>query len=210
MNKLLLLFAFLFSILLSAQDNVTKDFDSIVNIEDAENYLKANKSKHNKIVVFNEEKHQTALAIDLFKNGSTVLLSETEKIKYKVIEKSAVIYYRVSYIFFDGLKMPVSEINALRNEIMTLYKEGTPFSLLASRYSMDENANRGGDLGWFLTDLTHPTFESEITNSIYSVGDVFTIDIVQNQWYYIVLKTHEPKQIKEIKVLKIVEPLMTK
>jgi parvulin-like peptidyl-prolyl isomerase len=209
MNKLLL-FVFIFSISLSAQDTVIKDFDSIVNMEDAENFLKANDSKFNKIVVFNEEKHQTTLALDLFNSGSATLLSDTEKVKYKVIEKSSIKNYRVSYIFFDGLKMPVSEINALRDEIMALYKEGTPFSLLASRYSMDENANRGGDLGWFEVELTHPTFESEITNSIYSVGDVFTIDIVQNQWYYIVLKTHEPKEIKEIKVLKIVEPLIKK
>lgn len=204
MNKFLL-FAFLFSISISAQDIVTKDFDSIVNMEEAKNYLKANKSEHNKIVAFNEAKHQTALAVDLFKNGSATLLSDTEKVKYKVIEKSSVLNYRVSYIFFDGLKMPVSEINALREEIMVMYKDGTPFSELARRYSMDDNAKRGGDLGWFETELTHPTFESEITNSSYSIGDVFTIDIVKNQWYYIILKTHEPKLIQEIKVLKIVE-----
>lgn len=209
MNKLLLL-AFIFSISISAQDTVTKDFDSIVNIEDAENYLKANNSKNNKIIVFNEEKHKTALAIDLFNGGSTTVVSDTEKVKYRVIEKSTVTRHRVSYIFFDGLRMPVSEINALRQEILTKYKEGKPFSTLARRFSMDGNANRGGDLGWFEVDLTHPSFESEITSNQYSVGDVFTIDIVQNQWYYVVLKTHEPKEIKEIKVLKIVEHLMGK
>jgi len=204
MKKLLLL-AFLFSISLSAQDTVTKDFDSIINMEDADNYLKANDSKLNKIILFNEEKHKTALAMDLFNSGSTTVISDTEKVKYKVIEKSTVTNHRVSYIFFDGLRMPISEINTLRQEILTKYKEGTPFSQLASRYSMDGNANRGGDLGWFEVDLTHPAFESEITSSLYSVGDVFTIDIVQNQWYYVVLKTHEPKEINEIKVLKIVE-----
>ncbi|MFD2823696.1 peptidylprolyl isomerase [Lacinutrix iliipiscaria] len=204
MNKLLL-FTFLFSISISAQDTVTKDFDSIINMEDAEDYLKVHKSKYNKIIVFNEEKHQTALAIDLFNGGTTTVESETERVKYKVIEKSTVTNHRVSYIFFDGLKMTVSEINALRDKILVKYKEGTPFSMLASQYSMDNNASRGGDLGWFEAGLTHPTFESEITNPQYSVGDVFTIDIVQKQWYYIVLKTHEPKEIREIKVLKIVD-----
>jgi len=205
--KKLLLFTFLLSISLTAQDNVIKDFDSIINIEEAKNYIKSKNSKKNKIITFNEEKHQTALAIDLFKNGSSTVKTDLEKIKYKVIEKNTATYHRVSYIFFDGLKMTVSEINTLRNKIMTKYKEGTPFKMLAKQYSMDDNANRGGDLGWFEAHLTHSSFEAEITSNLYKVDDVFPIDIVQKQWYYLVLKTHEPKKIKEIKVLKIVEPL---
>ena len=113
-----------------------------------------------------------------------------------MLETNAILIHRVSYIFFDGLKMPVSKINTLRNEILNNYQNGTPFSVLASRYSMDQNANRGGDLGWFEADMTHPTFASEITSSQYNVGDVFTVDIVQNQWYYEILKTNEPKTIK--------------
>ena len=206
MKKILLL-ALLFTITISAQDAQTKDFDSIVNIEEAKEYIKEKKSKKNKIITFNEAKHQTALAIDLYKSGSATVKSDTEKTKYKVIEKKTTTNYRVSYIFFDGLKMTVSQINATRDKIRTKYKEGTPFSQLAKQYSMDSNANHGGDLGWFEKGITHPTFEAEITDSIYKVGDVFTIDIVQNQWYYVVLKTHEPKEIQEIKVLKIVEPL---
>ena len=206
MNKLLLV-TLLFTITISAQDAQTKDFDSIVNMEEAKEYIKEKKSEKNKIITFNEAKHQTSLAIDLYKNGAATVKSDIEKTKYKVIEKSTTTNYRVSYIFFDGLKMTVSQINATRDKIRTKYKEGTPFSELAKQYSMDGNANHGGDLGWFEKGITHPTFEAEITNNIYKVGDVFTIDIVQNQWYYVVLKTHEPKEIQEIKVLKIVEPL---
>ena len=209
MNKLLLL-TLCFTLTLSAQETAVKDFDSIINMEDAENYLKVNKSKHNKLITFNEEKHKTALALDLFKlskGGKTTIKNDTQKIKYKVIEKNTVTNYRVSYIYLDGLKMVLSEINTLRDKILTEYKEGTPFSQLAKRYSMDRNANRGGDLGWFETGATHPDFENEIKNPTYSLNDVFTIDIVQKQWYYVVLKTHEAKEVKEIKVLKIVEPL---
>lgn len=206
MNKLLLL-ALLFTITISAQEKQTKEFDSISSIEDAKIYLKEKKSKKNKIITFNEAKHQTALAIDLYKSGSTTVKSDTEKTKYKVIEKVTTTNYRVSYIFFDGLKMTVSQINATRDKILKKYKEGTPFSQLAKQYSMDNNANHGGDLGWFEKGVTHPDFEAEIANSIYKINDVFTIDIVQNQWYYVILKTHDPKEIQEIKVLKIVEPL---
>lgn len=206
MNKLLLL-ALLFTITISAQEAQTKDFDSIANIEEAKEYIKEKKSKKNKIITFNEAKHQTALAIELYKSGSATVKSDIEKTKYKVIEKITTTNYRVSYIFFDGLKMTVSQINATRDKIRTKYKEGTPFSQLAKQYSMDDNANHGGDLGWFEKGITHPTFEAEISDSIYKVGDVFIIDIVQNQWYYVVLKTYDPKEIQEIKVLKIVEPL---
>ncbi|WP_081959118.1 peptidylprolyl isomerase [Algibacter lectus] len=30
---------------------------------------------------------------------------------------------------------------------------------------MDENANKGGDLGWFLSGEVHPDFESAIVSS---------------------------------------------
>lgn len=206
MKKFLLL-AFLFSITLTAQESEVKEFDDIINTEDAETYIKEKKSKKNKIIIFNEAKHQSGLAIDLYKSGAATVVSDTEKTKYKVIEKTTTTNYRVSYIFFDGLKMSYSQINTLRDKILKKYKEGTPFSQLAKQYSMDDNANNGGDLGWFEKGLTHPTFEAEISNSTYKVGDVFTVDIVQNQWYYVILKTHEPKEVQEIKVLKIVEPL---
>ncbi len=206
MKKLLLL-SLLFTISIYAQDAQVKDFDSILNIEDAKTYIKAAKSKKNKIITFNEAKHQTGLALELYKSGKATVKSDTDKIKYKVIEKSTTTNYRVSYIFFDGLKMTVSQINSTRDKIRTKYKEGTPFSQLAKQYSMDDNANHGGDLGWFEKGVTHPTFEAEISNSIYKIGDVFTIDIVQNQWYYVILKTHDPKEIQEIKVLKVVDPL---
>ena len=206
MNKLLLV-ALLFSITISAQDAQVKDFDSIVNMKEAKEYMKENKSEKNKIVTFNEAKHQTGLALELYKSGRAIVKSDTEKTKYKVIEKVTTTNYRVSYIFFDGLKMSISQINATRDKILTKYKEGTPFSQLAKQYSMDDNANHGGDLGWFEKGVTHPTFEAEIADSIYKIGDVFSIDIVQNQWYYVVLKTFDPKEVQEVKVLKIVEPL---
>jgi len=209
MNKFLLL-AFFFTVSISSQESATKDFDSIINMDEAEDYLRANKSKYNKLITFNEENHKTALALDLFKlskGGATTIKNDSQKIRYKIIEKNTITHYRVSYIYLDGLKMLVSEINALRDKIMLEYKEGIPFSVLAKRHSMDNNAKRGGDLGWFEEGITHPAFESEIKSKDYNVDDVFTVDIVQKQWYYVVLKTHEPKEIKEIKVLKIVEPL---
>jgi parvulin-like peptidyl-prolyl isomerase len=72
---------------------------------------------------------------------------------------------------------------------------------------MDGNANRGGDSGWFTKGEMHPDFENEIINNNYSLNAIFTIDVPSKNWYYVVLKTHEPKEISEIKVLKIVEAI---
>jgi hypothetical protein len=39
------------------------------------------------------------------------------------------------------------------------------------------------------------------------LNDIFAIDMSSSSEYYVVLKTYEPKNISEIKVLKIVEAI---
>ena len=209
MNKFLL-FLFLLSISVSAQNSITTELDSIANIEQAETYLELNKSKNNKLITFNEEKHKTSLTKDLLKlsqGGVKVVKNEYEKMHYKVIEKNSVLYYRVSYIFLDGKKLSHAEINTLRTQIIQKYKNRVPFSVLAEQYSMDGNASRGGDSGWYAKGEMHPVFEEQTTSNNYNVDDIYTIDIADKNWYYVILKSFEPKALKEVKVLKIVESL---
>jgi hypothetical protein len=105
----------------------------------------------------------------------------------------------------DGKKLSHSEIDGLRQNIMSQYKDGVPFEYLAKKYSMDGNAKRGGDLGWFSKGKMHPIFEDTIINNSANVNDLYMVNIEDRQWYYVVLKTFEPMNIKEIKVLKVVE-----
>ena len=79
------------------------------------------------------------------------------------------------------------------------------FKTLAKKHSMDNNAKHSGDSGWFARGEMTPEFESKTIDGGYSIGDIFTIDVNEQGRYYVVLKTHESKNIKEIKVLKIVE-----
>ncbi|MEN3322281.1 peptidylprolyl isomerase [Mariniflexile soesokkakense] len=207
-----LLFATILSIsaLLNAQNSTEKELELIETPEQIDNYLELKKSKENKLITFNEEKHKTILANELFElstGGIKTVKTNFEKTIYKVVEKTKTTNYRAAYIYLDGTKYSTNDLNTLRTKIINEYKNGAPFDFLASQYSMDENANRGGDLSWFAQGEMHPDFENEIINGNHALNDIFTIDVPSKNWYYVVLKTHEPKNISEIKVLKIVEDL---
>ena len=209
LQKLLALFFICFTLTLHAQTSIEEELEILKSPEDAKSYLESKSSKKNKIIVFNEEKHKTILAKELFEQhigGTKVNENEFEKTYYKVINKTENTYHRVAYIYLDGAKYTAKDINELRDKIIAQYHSGAPFDFLAKQYSMDSNANKGGDLGWFMKGEMHPDFESAVLNTEYQVNDIFTIDIPSKNWYYIIIKTHEPKAILEIEVLKIVEP----
>ncbi|WP_372755124.1 peptidylprolyl isomerase [Mariniflexile sp.] len=207
-----LLFAVILSgsALLNAQTSTEKELEQIETPEQIEKYLELKKSRDNKLITFNEEKHKSILANELFtlsKGGIKTIKTDFEKTIYKVVEKTKTTYYRASYIYLDGSKYNMSDLNTLRTNLINEYKNGAPFDYLANRYSMDENANKGGDLGWFTQGDLYPSFENEIINSNHGINTIFTVDVPEKNWYYVVLKTHEPKDISEIKVLKIVETI---
>jgi parvulin-like peptidyl-prolyl isomerase len=210
LKKLFTLLFISISSFLFAQTTTEEELATIETPEQVESYLETKNSKNNKLLTFNEEKHKTILAKELFELsvGSTKTnVGEFEKTYYKIVNKTKKTYYRVSYIYLDGSKYDLSNIKALRDRIIKKYKDGASFDFLAKQYSMDSNANKGGDLGWFLKGDMHPDFENEIINAHHELNDIFTIDMPAQKWYYIVLKTHEPKEISEIDVLKIVEPV---
>lgn len=207
-KKLLILNLIIASSCLIAQNSIEKELEVLETPEQAESYLETKKSKKNKLIIFNEEKHKTILAKELFKlriGGTKVNEREFEKTYYKVINKTKKTYHRIAYIYINGSKNSLSEINDLRDKIIAKYNNGASFDFLAKQYSKDDNANKGGDLGWFLKEDMHPDFQSEVFKTNHNLNDIFTIDVPSQSWYYVVLKTHEPKDISEIEVLKIVE-----
>ena len=205
-----LLFLFLMSSSIFAQDLAKNELELIEDTFQANAYLETNNGKGNKLIVFNEVKHKTALAKELFElgnNGVKVIENDYHKTYYKIVEKTEVPYYRVSYIYLDGEKLAASKISKLQRHIISEYKHGMPFKNLAQKYSMDSNANRGGDSGWFTNGEMHPDFEDDIIFGNHHIDDIYSLDIPSKQWHYIILQTHEPKNIAEIKVLKIEEPI---
>lgn len=59
---------------------------------------------------------------------------------------------------------------------------------------MDSNVNKG-DLGWFSEGTMYKAFEDAIKS--HKKNDLFEVDIPENRWYYVVLKTYNdlPKSI---------------
>jgi parvulin-like peptidyl-prolyl isomerase len=204
----ILIFILSFSISISAQKGFQKELDSITTVEKAQRFIKSIKGKKNKIITFNEEKHKTKLTKELLKlpkGGHKVIKIEGENIHYKILEKNNMVYYRVSYILLDGKEYSISSIEKLRPQIIEKLKNGVPFKDLALQYSMDINKNRGGDSGWFTYGEMLPEFEQQVMNKNHQKDDIFTVNVESNQWYYVVKKTHEKKNITEIKVLKVIE-----
>ena len=211
MIKPLLYTAFLCSTMfLSAQTSFEAELDSIHDESQATHFLETHTSNKGQLFVFNKEKHKTQLAKDLFsmgKGSNKVVANEIEKTHYKIIDKYEIPYYRVSYVYLDGSKKSMSEIKELQNTIIAKYNQGYRFKDLAKMYSMDQNATRGGDLGWFTKGEMTPEFEQAVIDGANGVADIFIVDIPERNWYYVVVKTHNTKLIEEIKVLKVTEKI---
>ena len=101
--------------------------------------------------------------------------------------------------------MELEEINEKRDKIISQYQQGYKFDKLAQLHSMDLNAKRGGDLGWFPERQMHQMFEDAVKE--HETDEIFTLDIEDKNWYYIVLKTHDSKTIEAIPVLQYSEAL---
>ncbi|WP_452221996.1 peptidylprolyl isomerase [Lacinutrix salivirga] len=202
---LLFLFATIF---LNAQNSVKKEIALIEDAAQAEAYLETNSSKDNKLLIFNEEKHKTKLAKELLTApvGSTIVKKgERAKTYYKITESSKLPHYRISYIYFDGTRLDAQTISNYKNQIFNKYKKGKSFNDLARRYSMAKNAKSGGDSGWLQEGSLPVEIENEAFDLTHNVDDIYTVRIPENDASYIIVKTHRIQEIKEIKVLKIVD-----
>lgn len=192
----------------AAQNSLETELDSINDETEAAKFIEDHKINKGTLYVFNKEKHKTKLAQELFKmgkGGSKMIANEIEKIYYKVIDKYDVPYYRVSYVYLDGTNKTKEEIFEWEQRIFSKYQQGYKFKDLAQQYSMDSNATRGGDMGWFTKGTMDPEFEEAVINSPNSVGDLFMVHIQNKNRHYVVLKTFDQKMIEEIKVLTVTE-----
>ncbi|KJD33587.1 hypothetical protein PK35_07040 [Tamlana nanhaiensis] len=197
-----------FTTVFYAQTSTEKELALLETPEQVETFLAEKKSKKNKLITFNEEKHKTILAKELFKLGvgsTKKTENEFETTYFKIIKRHKKVYQRASYIYLDGNTYDKKNLNDLRKLIINKYNNGSAFDFLAKQYSMDGNANKGGDLGWITKGDLHEDFEPFILDDHHEVGEPFTIDIPKNNWYYVAMITEEPKKIVEIEVLKIVE-----
>ncbi len=196
MRQIMILFLILCIPNLQAQ-NSTDKLDKVTTIEEAEKFATDSPELTPKIVKLYPE--IDSLVPSYFKTVKAGYVFNENGNKFKVIHVNKVKAFRVSYIYLDGNKFTIGEINKLRPKIINQYKQGTPFSVLVKKHSMDSNAT--GDLNWFTEGMMVPEFENAIKN--HKKGAIFTVDVPENKWYYVTLKTYEDKEVSEITLLTI-------
>lgn len=106
---------------------------------------------------------------------------------------------KVKYIYLDGTKYSKAEIDSIRSVIIKRYQEGEDFETLVKEYTMDGNPT--GDLGWFYQGMMVEDFDKAVRDK--SKGEIFTVDVEINNWFYVVLKNHDNKIEKAVKGIKI-------
>ena len=186
-----------------AQNIFEKELDSVQDEAQAAKFIETHTSNKGQLYVFNKEKHKTQLAQELFamgKGASKTIVTNGDKTHYKIIEK----YHRYSYVYLDGRDKSLSEMKQLQQSIISKYEDGFRFKDLAKRYSMDGNANRGGDLGWFTKGKNSTELQDAIIDDN-NGADIFTLDFPDKQAFYVVIRTYPTKFIEEIKVLQVTE-----
>lgn len=188
-----------------SQESLEQQLDSVSTQEQATQFLKENKPKKGKIFTFNKEKHKTRLANDLFnlsEGGKKVIRTDFKKTFYKVIDKSEIDFIKFSIIVFDAAD---EEAISKRDKVLAQYREGYRFKDLAKHNSIGRTANKGGDTGWIKAGEMSTAFDEEAFNKSHAVDEIFAIDDVENQKYYLVIKTEDRTPIKVITVLKFTE-----
>lgn len=216
MNKLLqmhdlkfkLIFGFIsfISFSINAQDSISvkQKLLTVIDVKTARAFIKENVDLKSKIYTYNQEKHTNELSKKLFtlQEGETLLVEQKNThVMYKVVSITPTKHYRASYIYFNGKKLVKDDILSLRIQLKNKLNNGSEFKDLAGQYSMDRNASRGGDLGWFQENYMFPEFISGLNS--HKTNDVFYLDLENKNRFYLVKKTANSKDINLLTVLKV-------
>ncbi|PHS07991.1 MAG: hypothetical protein COA88_07725 [Kordia sp.] len=201
---IVLLFCFSFSFSQTDIKQLKTDLELVTDIKSAKQFIKDNPKLKAKVYTYNEEKHNNSLSKKLFsKNVGASFETEEQSANtlYKIISITPTLHYRASYIFLDGKKLTISQINSLHTVIMSKLNSGKQFNHLAGKYSMDRNARKGGDLGWFTSNKASEEFINSLKEN--NANTIFNLDLPETKKHYIINKTHQQKNIRLLQVLKI-------
>jgi len=182
-----------------SQPTVTDQFKKINTVEEAQDWVKANASLKPEIYKLSFGKDSSLLDKRLLKQNKGDVFS-VGYVTYKVVDASSTIQFRASYIFLDGGSLSTSEVDSLKKIIMAKITAGANIEKLSDQYTMDGNKTHG-DTGWFFGPETVPAELQEAVKN-HKLNDIFTVDVADKQWHYIVKKTYDDNFKKDITVLK--------
>lgn len=138
--------------------------------------------------------------MQLQKGQSEIIRADKETYHYTLLNSWSETEFRVSYIHFSGRELQKQQIDSLRSVIIASYKKGTPFETLVETYTMDSNPNKG-DLGWFKSGVMVPEFEKAVRK--HQKDAIFTVDVDNRKWFFVVLKTHADRVVDYFEFVKV-------
>jgi hypothetical protein len=199
MKSTLAAICLLFSVFVFAQPTVTEQFQKINTVAEANAYITANASLKPTLLKLSSGKDSSLIEKRLLRQNKGDVFS-VGFVTYKVIEFSQELAYRANYIFLDGSSLSPAEIDSLKKLILQKAGSGASFEQLSDQYTMDGNTTHG-DTGWFFGEQQMPKeFQDAVKN--HKLGEVFFVDVADKQWHYIVKKTYDDRDKKEMTVLR--------
>ncbi|HEX9511113.1 MAG TPA: peptidylprolyl isomerase [Puia sp.] len=197
-NSLVGLFL-LFSAPIFAQVTVTEKFQKIGTVQEAQQFIDANPALKPALLHLSVGKDTTLIEKRLLRQNKGDIFS-VGYVTYKVLEATETIKYRANYIFLDGSSLSVPQVDSLKKLIAQKASSGASFDQLSDQYTMDGNTTHG-DTGWFFGEEMMPKeFQDAVKN--HKTGDIFFVDVAERQWHYIVKKTYDDQDKKDITVLR--------
>lgn len=173
------------------------DLSKVSTISQAEDFIARNPKANGKIFTINSGTDNSEITNPLF-NKKSGFLFKIDNNYFKILQVDSSLSFRVRYIYLSGEELAKSQIDSIRNLIISKYKSGVSFDELVQSYSMDGNVS--GDTGWFTEGMMVPEFEMAVKG--HKKDDIFIVDIPDRKWYHIVLKTFKDTYIKEITIMK--------
>lgn len=182
-----------------AQLTVTEKFQKIGTVAEAQQYIDANPALKPALLHLSYAKDSTLIDKRLLRQNKGDIFS-VGYVTYKVLEATETVAYRANYIFLDGSTLSPTQVDSLRKLIVQKASAGTSFDQLSDQYTMDGNTTHG-DTGWFFGEEMMPKeFQDAVKN--HKTGEIFFVDVTDKQWHYIVKKTYDDSDKKEITVLR--------
>ena len=199
MKYILVICAFMISLLSVAQETVTEQFQKINTMQQAEQFIDANPQLKPTILRLSAGKDTALIEKRLLRQKQGDIFS-VGYVTYKVLESKDTTDYRANYIFLDGSSLSPSEVDSLKKVIVQKAQAGASFEELSDQYTMDGNTTRG-DTDWFFGEYMFPKeFQDAVAS--HKKGEIFFVDVSEKQWHYIVKKTHDDRVKKDIVVLR--------
>jgi PPIC-type PPIASE domain len=187
------------SIPIFAQQTVTEKFQKIGTVPEAQQFIDANAGLKPAILSLKSGKDTTLIDKRLLRQKKGDVFS-VGYVTYKVLDATEIISFRANYIFLDGSTLTTLQIDSLRKLIMQKAAAGASFEQLSDQFTMDGN-NTHGDTGWFFgPEMLPKEFQDAVQN--HKTGDIFPVDVSEKQWHYIVKKTYDDQDKKEMTVLR--------